>query len=110
MALTFVLLLLSGRVHCDEISDTFLAFSGFDVATDSALAVLTDAAAEFMRNLCSKMLRSSRDNALASLHGYASDLMSYMANLHIPSLCVMFLFSGMLKVTVGKEVVAVSLT
>lgn len=47
------------------------AFSGFDVATDSALAVLTDAAAEFMRNLCSKMLRSSRDNALASLHGDA---------------------------------------
>ena len=54
------------------------------MATDSALAVLTDAAAEFMRNLCSKMLRSSRDNALASLHGYASlDLMSCMANLRI---------------------------
>ena len=83
MALTFVQLLLRGKVPCDEISDIFLAFSGFDVATDSALAVLTDAAAEFMRNLCSKMLRSSRDNALASLHGYAFDLMTCMANIRI---------------------------
>ena len=98
------------KVPCDEISDIFLAFSGFDVTTDSALAVLTDAAAEFMRNLCSKMLRSSRDNALASLHGYALDLMSCMATYVFPNVLCCSFFSVMRKETVGKEVVAVSLT
>lgn len=33
------------------------AFNGYDVATDTALGLLTDAAAEFMQSLCSKMLR-----------------------------------------------------
>jgi len=43
---------------------TLAAFSGYDLATDTALNLLTDAAGDFVKTFCAKMLRNGRDAAI----------------------------------------------